>query len=262
MARRGSRVHDEPAFVVHQHDWSESSLILDVFTRHHGRVVLVAKGAKRPTSQFRAVLLALQPLRLDWGGAPQQEVRTLKAARWAGGHVLPAGEALLAGFHLNELLLRLLPRDDPQPALFDAYAEAVRALAQGLPPAPRLRAFELLLLRAQGWLPDLGREAGTLRPLTPARRYRLVAEHGLLAHEAAGLSGAQWGALAQALAAADPWAALLTEAAEVLASAALRAELLPLLHYHSGVRRLYARELLREARRLLPASAPPLDASP
>ena len=253
MARRGSRVHDEPAYVVHQHDWSESSLILDVFTRHHGRVVLVAKGAKRPTSQYRAVLLALQPLRLDWGG--HDEVRTLKAAQWAGGHVLPAGEALLAGFYLNELLLRLLPRGEAQPTLFDAYAAAVRALAQGAPLAPQLRAFELLLLRAQGWLPDLAHEAATLRPLQPSQRYRLVAEHGLLAAPQAPLSGAQWAVLAQALQAADPWAALHAEAADVLASAALRAELLPLLHYHSGVRSLRARELLRDLRRLLPPAS-------
>lgn len=65
------RVHDEPAFVLHRHDWSESSLILDVFSRQHGRVVLAAKGVKRPTSQFRPVLLPLQPLRLSWGGTPR-----------------------------------------------------------------------------------------------------------------------------------------------------------------------------------------------
>jgi len=88
------RVHEEPAFVLHRHDWSEASLILEVFSRHHGRVALVAKGVKRPTSQFRSVLLALLPLHLSWGGAT--EVRTLKAAQWQGGQLLPPGEALLA----------------------------------------------------------------------------------------------------------------------------------------------------------------------
>ena len=72
------RYADEPGFVLHRYDWSESSLILDVFTRHHGRVALVAKGAKRPTSQLRPVLLPLQPLLLAWGG--DAEVRTLKTA--------------------------------------------------------------------------------------------------------------------------------------------------------------------------------------
>ena len=78
MATR--RTSEEPAFVLHRYDWSESSLILEVFTRHHGRIALVAKGVKKPTSQFRPVLLPLQPLLLSWGG--DAEVRTLKAAQW------------------------------------------------------------------------------------------------------------------------------------------------------------------------------------
>ena len=93
MATR--RFSEEPAFVLHRYDWSESSLILEVFARHHGRIALVAKGVKKPTSQFRPVLLTLQPLHLSWGG--DAEVRTLKAAQWQGGHVMPTGEALLSG---------------------------------------------------------------------------------------------------------------------------------------------------------------------
>jgi hypothetical protein len=80
---------DEPAFVLHHYDWSESSRILEVLTRHHGRVALVAKGAKRPTSNLRAVLLPLQPLSLCYSG--DAEIRTLKSAEWAGGHVMPSG---------------------------------------------------------------------------------------------------------------------------------------------------------------------------
>jgi DNA repair protein RecO (recombination protein O) len=105
---RQPRVQDQPAYVLHRHDWSEASLILDVFSRAHGRLALVAKGVKRPSSQFRPVLLPLQGLRLSWGG--DAEVRTLKSATWAGGHVMPTGDALLAGTYLNELLLRLLAR--------------------------------------------------------------------------------------------------------------------------------------------------------
>jgi DNA repair protein RecO (recombination protein O) len=74
------RIADEPAYVLHRYDWSETSLILDVFTRHHGRVALVAKGAKRPTSSFRPVLLPLQPLSLAFGG--DGDIRTLKSAEW------------------------------------------------------------------------------------------------------------------------------------------------------------------------------------
>ena len=97
------RISEEPAYVLHRYDWSESSLILEVFTRHHGRMALVAKGAKRPSSGFRPVLLPLQPLRLSFGG--DAEIRTLKGAEWVGGHVMPTGGALLSGYYLNELLL-------------------------------------------------------------------------------------------------------------------------------------------------------------
>ena len=145
-----ARAADEPAFVLHRYDWSESSLVLEVFTRRHGRIALVAKGVKRPTSQFRPVLLPLQPLHIGWGG--DAEVRTLKSAHWVGGHVMPTGDALLAGSYLNELLLRLLARDDPHPTLFDQFALAVRLLAEQGDTTQHLvvRAFELLLLRAVG----------------------------------------------------------------------------------------------------------------
>ena len=105
------RISHEPAYVLHHYDWSESSLILDVFTRQHGRVALVAKGAKKPSSNFRPVLLPLQPLQIAFGG--DAEIRTLKGAEWMGGHTMPTGDALLSGYYLNELLMRLLARDDP-----------------------------------------------------------------------------------------------------------------------------------------------------
>ena len=132
------RISDEPAFVLHSYDWSESSLILEVFCRHHGRVALVAKGAKKPSSNFRPVLLPLQPLLVTYtlGGDGSAEVHTLKGAEWVGGHVMPTGDALLSGMYLNELLLRLLARADPHPALFDAYAGVVRVLASDHGGAP------------------------------------------------------------------------------------------------------------------------------
>ena len=110
----------QPAYVLHQHDWSESSLILDLFTRESGRVAVAAKGAKRPYSQLRAVLLPLQritvslskPAKTDGG-----EVQTLRSAEWGGGATLPSGAALFSGYYLNELLLKLLARHDPHPRL-------------------------------------------------------------------------------------------------------------------------------------------------
>ena len=84
MAAVLKRISDEPAYVLHRYDWSESSLILETFTRHHGRVALVAKGAKRPSSNFRPVLLPLQPLAISYSG--DAEIRTLKVAEWVGSH--------------------------------------------------------------------------------------------------------------------------------------------------------------------------------
>ena len=165
------RISDEPAYVLHRYDWSESSLILEVFTRHHGRIALVAKGAKKPSSAFRPVLLPLQPLQVSYGG--DADIRTLKAVEWVGGHVMPTGEALLSGYYLNELLLRLLARDDPHARLFDAYAATVRVMATE--PAELLQAclrvFELLLLREIGLLPSLDCQTLTLAALTPSQDY-------------------------------------------------------------------------------------------
>ena len=249
-SRRLPRVHDEPGFILHRHDWSESSLILEVLTRQHGRVVLVAKGVKKPTSQFRPVLLPLQPIRLSWSG--DAEVRTLKAAQWQGGHLMPAGDALLAGCYLNELLLKFLARDDPHPLLFDHYTQAVRQLATGATHAAVLRSFELLLLQATGFLPSLDQEGSSLQPPDPAAAYQLRPEEGLwLAREATDMacSGAFWLALQVALAAPIPMDALYAAVAEDR-SGVLRRQLQALLHYHSGVRVFQTRQLLADMQRL------------
>jgi DNA repair protein RecO (recombination protein O) len=214
------RIADEPAYVLHRYDWSETSLILEVFTRQHGRVALVAKGAKRPTSSFRPVLLPLQPLSITYGG--EGDVRTLKSAEWVGGHVMPTGEALLSGYYLNELLMRLLARDDPHPVLFDVYAATVRLLASGDPDALQwaLRGFELLLLRELGFLPTLDVQTLSLQSLAPEDRYALVPEAGLQwvpPEERHALTGAQWLTLQHALDEPVPFAALLRECADLLA---------------------------------------------
>jgi len=239
------RVSDEPAFVLHRYDWSETSLILEVFTRNHGRVALVAKGAKRPSSSLRPVLLPLQPLRLSYGG--DGEVRTLKSAEWVGGYVMPTGDALLSGYYLNELLLRLLARDDPHPVLFDRYAQILQVLAAGQPRIleAALRVFELLLLREAGLLPELDRQTLTLTPLREDVRYVLVPEGGLRERgeqERASLSGSQWLRLQQALAAGVPLTETLSVCADL--SAELKPQLRVLLHYHCGVATLRTRQLM------------------
>jgi DNA repair protein RecO (recombination protein O) len=131
MATRRAAPAALAAYVLHHHDWSESSLILDLYTRELGRIVAVAKGAKRPGSQLRCVLLPFQRLNIVLGSKRIEdgaEVQLLRSAEWAGGPPMPGGAGLLAGLHLNELLLRGLARHDPHPNLFDSYAATLPAL--------------------------------------------------------------------------------------------------------------------------------------
>ena len=244
------RVSEEPAYVLHSYDWSESSLILEVFCRHRGRVALVAKGAKKPSSNFRPVLLPLQPLLVTYtlAGDGTADIHTLKGAEWVGGHVMPTGDALLSGMYLNELLLRLLARADPHEALFDAYAGVVRVLASehGDALEPVLRSFELLLLREIGLLPSLDVQTMTFAPLEPDTLYTLVAEGGLRAAspaDRAGLAGRQWQALQRALDdAANSYTTTLRACVPV--SAELKPQLRALLQYHCGSPMLRTRQLM------------------
>ena len=243
------RISDEPAFVLHSYDWSESSLILEVLCRRQGRVALVAKGAKKPTSNFRPVLLPLQPLLVTYtlAGDGTADIHTLKGAEWVGGHVMPTGDALLSGLYLNELLLRLLARADPHPALFDAYAGVVRVLASEHGDAldPVLRSFELLLLRELGLLPSLDAQTTTFAPLQPASRYTLVAEGGLRAAsvaDRASLTCRHWQALQRALDDASSYTATLRASAPVASD--LKPQLRALLQYHCGSPMLRTRQLM------------------
>jgi DNA repair protein RecO (recombination protein O) len=245
MAAVLKRISDEPAYVLHRYDWSESSLILEVFTRHHGRIALVAKGAKKPSSSFRPVLLPLQAIQVAFGG--DADIRALKSVEWIGGHVMPTGDALLSGYYLNELLLRLLAREDPHPKLFDAYAATVRVMATepGELLQASLRVFELLLLREIGLLPSLNSQTLTMVDLDEARDYCLVPEGGLrLAHrdDRHALSGVQWLALQNALDGESPFTDTLRLSLDMLTP--LRTQLRTLLNYHCGVGTLKTRQMM------------------
>ncbi len=170
------RVDRAAAFVLHAHPYSETSLLVEAFTRPHGRLPLLAKGARRPGSGLRSVLVTFQPLTASWSG--RGEVRTLVRSEWQGGQPLLRGEALLCGFYLNELLLRLLPREDPHERLFDHYAAALAGLATAPGPAPILRAFERRLLQELGYALALEHDAETGAPLDPERLYRYEPERG------------------------------------------------------------------------------------
>jgi DNA repair protein RecO (recombination protein O) len=163
------------AFVLHTYPYRETSLIVEAFTRTSGRVGMLARGARRPRSPMRGVLLSFQPLLLSWFG--KGELRTMARAEWIGGQPLLHGEALLCGFYLNELLLRLLPREDPHEALFGQYREALRQLAAGADSGPVLRAFEKSLLKELGYAMVLDRE-GSGAAIDSSRTYRYDPEHG------------------------------------------------------------------------------------
>lgn len=146
------------AFVLHGMAWRETSLIVEVMTRHHGRLGLVARGARRPRSALRGLLQPFQPLEVRWSG--QSELRNLVGAEWQGGLAPLQGAALMPGFYLNELMLRLLPREDAHPALFDDYLQTMRLLGNDSDrhpveaAEPILRRFEAILLRELGVAPD------------------------------------------------------------------------------------------------------------
>jgi DNA repair protein RecO (recombination protein O) len=248
------------AYVLHRYDWSETSLVLDLFTREQGRLAVAAKGAKRPYSQLRPVLLPFQRLVVALGRVPRAgaaveessaEVQTLRSAEWAGGASMLTGAALFAGFYLNELLMKLLARHDPHPALFDAYAETLPELAspheQQVQAA--LRAFEMTLLKSIGVLPDLSLVTLTLDEVREDGAYALRPEAGVtvvrtgeppiagaaLVGLQAALQHGSLPALQQACAPALP---------------ELKSMLRALLHYHLGSPVLRTRQLMLDVQDL------------
>ncbi len=181
MAKRQlpQRRDDEPAFVLHTYAYRETSLIVEAFTSAHGRVAMVARGAKRPRSEMRGLLQAFQPLTLSWAGAG--ELKTLLKAEWRGGVPLPQGAALLCGFYLNELLLKLLAREDSHAVLFAEYTAALTALAERAAAADQavvLRRFELRLLAELGYAMPLTHDADSGAAIDPADNYHYVFGRG------------------------------------------------------------------------------------
>lgn len=173
---REHRVTDQPAFVLHSYPYKETSLIVEVFVRDYGRVPLMAKGAKRPHSQLRGVLQTFQPLQVAWTG--KSEVRTMVSAEWVGGMRPLERSALLCGFYLNELLVKLLARDDPHAALFDQYVVALNELAHDEPPAIVLRKFELSLLKETGVAGNLSFLSASGHPVQTDKQYVVDPERG------------------------------------------------------------------------------------
>lgn len=143
-----NKVDGQPAFVLHSYPFRETSLIVEVFSRDYGRVALLARGARRPRSALRGLLLAFQPLELGWAG--KGEVQTLMKAEWQGGQPLLTGKALFCGYYLNELLMQLLPREDAHEHLFSVYTQTLLRFAEALKESD-IRCFERAFLQELGY---------------------------------------------------------------------------------------------------------------
>lgn len=173
---RDGRVIGQPGFVLHSYPYKETSLIIDMMTRDFGRVAVVAKGAKRPHSQLRGVLQTFQPLSVSWTG--KSELRTLTDAEWVGGMLPIEKNALLCGFYVNELLVKLLARDDAHPALFDHYVSTLNQLAHNETAQIVLRKFERALLKETGVAADLTRDTERREVVLAAQEYVVDPEQG------------------------------------------------------------------------------------
>jgi len=222
-------------FVLHRRDFGNTSLVLEIFSASHGRLPVIAKGAKRGKGAAAASLQSFRPLWLSWSGSG--EVKTLLRSEPAGRAFELSGITLYCGFYLNELLLRTLGRGDPHAHLFAFYHSALTDLGTGLDVETVLRQFELRLLQELGYAGTLDRDADG-QPVSSGCRYIHVPEVGLRPAQTGdvGTSGATLLGLAGG-----------TSLTGELAREA-RAFMRDLLAPHLGGRPLKSRELFRRWR--------------
>ena len=245
-----ARINNEPGFILHTYPFKETSVVAEVFTRSHGRVALIARGARRPASALRGLMQPFTPLLLSWFG--KSELKTLHAAEWQGGLVAPQGRALMCGFYLNELLLRLLARGDAHELLYDRYIATLDLLAgeAGGTDYDRatdferiLRRFEKNLLSEIGYGATFDVDADSGSPIQAEARYVFQPERGAL--RSVGQPGCPISGQTLIDLAADRFErqTTLTEA-----KALMRA----LINHTLGAKPLYTRQLLRELTDLSP----------
>lgn len=173
------RVELEPAVILHQRPYRETSLLVEAFGRDSGRVGILARGVRRPRARERGVLQPFRPLLLSWNA--RRELGLLTGAEVDGFAAQLTGDALLSGLYLNELLMRLLHRHDPHPELFDRYTATLDALRGDTPAQTVLRVFEKHLLAGIGYALVLDRDVDGDAPIEPARRYHYQVERGPVA---------------------------------------------------------------------------------
>jgi DNA repair protein RecO (recombination protein O) len=170
------RAQQEPAFILHHRPFRDSSQIIDVLSREHGTLALVARGSRSARSKLRGLLRPFLPLSLSW--ILKSDLGTLTGAEAAGAPLGLEGDALLSAYYVNELMLRFLHRHDPQPEIFRAYAGVISALAATDNVARCLREFEIEFLGQIGYALNVECEADSQRILEPEVHYRYRIDHG------------------------------------------------------------------------------------
>ncbi len=229
------RVRQQMAFILHHSHYGESSLLVEVFARDHGRLGLIAKGARRPRSSLRALLVPFQPLLIDWVG--RGDLGTLAGAEPAGGAIELSGGQTYCGLYLNELLVRLLHRHDPHEDLFDIYCLSLARLRDPDVTEVALRLFEKHLLQDLGYGLVLDREVSGNSPIAADVDYDYVLDRGPVPAPAADGGIRVRGASLLALALGQfPDAAALRESKALTRACLAR---------HLGDRPLHSRSLFR-----------------
>lgn len=170
------RVQQQPAYVLHHRPFRDTSQLLDVISREYGKVTLVARGSRAAKSRLRGLLRPFQPLRLSW--YVRSDLGTLTGAEIDAVPLSLAGDALFSAYYVNELVLNFLHRHDPQPEIFDAYAQVIAALSQSDELAANLRVFEMELLRLLGYALNLEYDANLHRPIDASSFYDYRVEQG------------------------------------------------------------------------------------
>lgn len=174
------RVQQQPAFILHHRPFRDSSQILDLISRDHGKLAVVARGSRAARSRLKGVLRPFMPLSASW--VIKSDLGTLTGAEVRGAPLSLSGDALLSGYYVNELVLHFLHRHDPQPEIFDAYGMTIQALAgAGDDVAPSLRLFEVELLRQAGYALNLDHEYGSNEALEAKQYYDYRVEQGPVA---------------------------------------------------------------------------------
>ncbi len=172
------RMQNEPAWLLHHRPFRDSSQILDILSLDQGRLAVVAKGSRGAKSKLRGILRPFLPLQLSW--IIRSDLGTLTGAEMNGAPRSLSGDALLSGYYVNELILKLLHRHDPQPEIFAAYSRTIERLAGSNEVAPYLRQFEIELLRILGYALNLDHDTETTEPLRPQQQYEYRVEQGLV----------------------------------------------------------------------------------